>query len=95
MTTVTKKDLVDSIGRKLKLNQLYVLNVVESFIGSVKNHLQSGDRIEIRGFGVFETKIRRSRIGRNPKKPENVVTIPERKVVHFKVGREFKKMIGQ
>lgn len=95
MATVTKKELVDSIAEKLNLNQLDVRNVVEEFIRSIKSHMQAGDRIEIRDFGVFEIKIRKSRIGRNPKKPQNVVTIPERKVVHFKVGREFKKLITQ
>lgn len=95
MATITKKELVDKIAERLNLNQLDVRRVVEDFIKSVKEDLTSGNRIEIRDFGVFEIKIRKSRIGRNPKKPENVVTIPERKVVHFKVGREFKKLIKQ
>lgn len=95
MATVTKKELVDSIAERLDLNQLDVKRVVEDFIKSVKNHIQSGNRIEIRDFGVFEIRIRKPRIGRNPKKPQDVVTIPERKVVHFKVGREFKKLLGQ
>jgi nucleoid DNA-binding protein len=38
--------------------------------------------------------VRKSRIGRNPKKPENVVTIPERKVVKFKPGKVMKKRVG-
>lgn len=95
MATVTKKELVDSIAEKLDLNQLDVRNVVEEFIRSVRSHMQAGDRIEIRDFGVFEIRIRKSRIGRNPKKPQDVVTIPERRIVHFKVGREFKKLITQ
>lgn len=93
MATVTKKELVDKIAERMDLNQLDVKRVVEDFIRSVKEQLTAGNRIEIRDFGVFEIKIRKSRIGRNPKKPQNVVTIPERKVVHFKVGREFKRLI--
>lgn len=94
MATVTKKDLVDKIAVKLGMNQPDVRKVVENFIGSVKEEIKGGNRIEIRDFGVFEIKIRKQRIGRNPKKPQNVVTIPERRVVHFKVGREFKKLVG-
>lgn len=94
MATVTKKELVDSIAERLKLNQQDVRRVIEDFIHGVKTQIQTGNRIEIRDFGVFEIKIRKQRIGRNPKKPQDVVTIPERKVVHFKVGREFKKLIG-
>jgi nucleoid DNA-binding protein len=95
MATITKKELADKIAEKLNLNQLDVKNVIEDFIKNVKDELKSGNRIEIRDFGVFEIKIRKSRIGRNPKKPQDVVTIPERKVVHFKVGREFKNLIVQ
>jgi len=94
MATVTKKELVDSIAGRLGLNQLDVRKVVEDFIHSVKEQISSGNRIEIRDFGVFEIKIRKPRIGRNPKKPQNVVTIPERKIVHFKAGREFKRLIA-
>lgn len=93
MATVTKKELVDSIAARLGINQLDVRRVVEDFIKSVKEQIGSGNRIEIRDFGVFEIKIRKSRIGRNPKKPQDVVTIPERKIVHFKAGREFKRLI--
>ncbi len=93
MATITKKELVDGIAERLNINQLDVRRVVEDFIKSIKSHINAGDRIEIRDFGVFEIKIRKPRIGRNPKKPQDVVTIPERKVVHFKVGREFKKLI--
>ena len=94
MDTVTKKDLIDKIAERMNINQLEVRKIVEEFIAGVKENMQMGNRIEIRDFGVFEIKIRKPRIGRNPKKPENVVTIPERKVVHFKVGRGFKKMVG-
>lgn len=94
MATVTKKELVEKIAGELNLAQQDVRNVVEAFIKNVKSSIQTGNRIEIRDFGVFEIKERKPRIGRNPKKPQDVVTIPARKVVHFKVGREFKSLIG-
>ena len=93
MGTVTKRDLVGKIAESSGIPKQDVLSTVEGFIKSIKNEIQAGNRIEIRDFGVFEIKERKARIGRNPKKPENVVQIPARKVVHFKVGREFKKLI--
>lgn len=94
MGTVTKKDLVDKVAMEMGVPRLDVRNVVEGFIKNVKAEIQAGNRIEIRDFGVFEIKERKPRIGRNPKRPQDVVTIPARKVVHFKVGREFKKLVG-
>ena len=49
--------------------------------------------MEFRDFGVFEVCVRKARIGRNPNKPENVVTIPERKVVKFKAGKLMKAAV--
>ena len=95
MATIAKKDLVEKIAVELNLPRQDVRRVVENFIKNVKAEIQAGNRIEIRDFGVFEIKHRKPRIGRNPKKPQDVVTIPARKVVHFKVGREFKKIIEQ
>ncbi|MBR7137479.1 MAG: HU family DNA-binding protein, partial [Clostridia bacterium] len=48
--------------------------------------------IELRNFGVFEIKVRKSRKGRNPNKPKNEVVIPERAVVKFRAGKELKKL---
>jgi DNA-binding protein HU-beta/integration host factor subunit alpha len=52
--------------------------------------LAKGDKVELRNFGVFEVKVRRARIGRNPNAPETDVPIPERSVVKFKPGKEMR-----
>ena len=58
----------------------------------IKRSLRRGDRVELRGFGVFSTNIQKARISRNPKTGEKVNT-PEKKTIHFKMGKElFKKM---
>ena len=93
MATVTKKQLADSIALDLGLTQMETKKVIEAFFEKLKQHLTQGDRVELRDFGVFSVKERRSRLGRNPNKPQEVVTIPQRKVVHFKVGREWKKRV--
>ncbi len=93
MATITKKQLADNIALDLGLTQMETKKVIEAFLEKLKTHLSGGDRIELRDFGVFSVKERKSRLGRNPNKPQEVVTIPKRRVVHFKVGREWKKRV--
>ncbi len=58
----------------------------------IKRSLKKGDRVELRGFGVFSTKIQKARISRNPKTGEKVNT-PEKKTIHFKMSKDlFKKL---
>ena len=58
----------------------------------IKRTLKRGDRVELRGFGVFSSNIQRARISRNPKTSEKVNT-PEKKTIHFKMAKDmFKKL---
>ena len=58
----------------------------------IKRALKKGDRVELRGFGVFSTNIQKARISRNPKTGEKVNT-PEKKTIHFKMSKDlFKKL---
>ena len=58
----------------------------------IKQALKRGDRVELRGFGVFSTNIQKAKISRNPKSGEKVNT-PEKKTIHFKMSKEmFKKL---
>jgi len=93
MATVTKKELISKISEALDAKHSDTGRVVEALIKQIKIEIQAGNRIEIRDFGVFQIKQRKQRIGRNPKKPQDVVTIPARNIVHFKAGRGFKKLI--
>ena len=61
-------------------------------LNEIKKTLKRGERVELRGFGVFSTKIQKARISRNPKTGEKVNT-PEKKTIHFKMAKElFKKL---
>ena len=61
-------------------------------LSEIKRALKRGDRVELRGFGVFSTNIQKSRISRNPKTGEKVNT-PEKKSIHFKMSKDlFKKL---
>ena len=56
-------------------------------LNEIKRALKRGDRVELRGFGVFSTKTQKSRISRNPKTGEKVNT-PEKKTIHFKMSKD-------
>ena len=61
-------------------------------LNEIKKALKRGDRVELRGFGMFSTNIQKARISRNPKTGEKVNT-PEKKTIHFKMSKEmFKKL---
>jgi len=58
----------------------------------IKETLKRGERVELRGFGVFSSNIQKARISRNPKTGEKVNT-PEKKTIHFKMSKDlFKKL---
>ena len=66
--------------------------VVSVVLNEIKQALRRGDRVELRGFGIFSTNIQKARISRNPKTGEKINT-PEKKTIHFKMAKEmFKKL---
>lgn len=90
---MTKRQMVLKIAEETGLVQADVAAVVQRSLEHIIESLQNGENVEFRNFGVFEVQIRKSRIGRNPKKPDQTVTIPERKVVKFKPGKVMKDTI--
>ena len=64
----------------------------EIIFKEIKNTLKRGERVELRGFGVFSTNIQKARISRNPKTGDKVNT-PQKKTIHFKMAKDlFKKL---
>lgn len=90
---MTKRDLVMRIADETGLIQQDVYAVVQKSLDYIVEALDEGKTVEFRNFGVFEVRERKQRIGRNPNKPENVVTIPARKVVKFKPGKIMREKI--
>ena len=83
------KQLSKNYPNFLKKDLEKFLNII---LSEIKKTLKRGERIELRGFGVFYTNIQKSRISRNPKTGEKVNT-PEKKTIHFKMAKEmFKKL---
>ncbi|EEF57228.1 histone family protein DNA-binding protein [Pedosphaera parvula Ellin514] len=88
--TMTKRDLVIRISNETGLVQQQVLDVVQKTLDYIAEALSKGDKVELRNFGVFEVKVRKARIGRNPNAPATDVPIPQRSVVKFKPGKEMR-----
>lgn len=89
---MTKKDIILRIADDTGLKQTDVKKVVQKTFDYMIEALVRGEKIELRNFGVFKIKERKSRTGRNPRTGE-VVPVPPRKVVVFKPGLEMKKQI--
>ena len=88
--TLTKRDLVIRISEETGLVQQQVLDVIQRTLDYIAEAVAKGDNVELRNFGVFEVKVRKARIGRNPNAPETDVPIPQRSVVKFKPGKEMR-----
>lgn len=90
---MTKRDLVMRIADETGMIQSDVYAVIQKTLDYIVEALEGSDTVEFRNFGVFEVRERKQRIGRNPNRPENVVTIPARKVVKFKPGKIMREKI--
>lgn len=92
---MTRAELIASLAEKNRnLTQADVELVVKTIIGCMADYLASGGRMEIRGFGSFSVNKRPARMGRNPKTGESV-PVPEKRVPHFKMGRELRERVDK
>ena len=83
------KQLSDSYPNFLKKDIEKFLNII---LNEIKKTLKRGERVELRGFGIWSIHTQKARISRNPKTGEKVQT-PEKKTIHFKIAKEmFKKL---
>jgi DNA-binding protein HU-beta len=86
---VVKQDIVSRVAEQKGITKVKAEIAVDAFFDSLKSALKSGERIELRGFGVFVVKPRKSGIGRNPRTGAEV-PIPPGKTVRFKPGKEIR-----
>jgi DNA-binding protein HU-beta len=84
---VIKLDIINRLAEETGIPKLKAEQAVEALFSSMKDALARGDRIELRGFGVFIVKPRKRGVGRNPRTGEEVA-IPSGKTIRFKPGKE-------
>jgi len=68
--------------------------IVNIFFDTISEAISKGDRVELRGFGVFDVKVREARIARNPKNGE-AIAVPAKKVPFFRMGKDMKDRINK
>lgn len=91
---MNKSDLIEGLAKRLpSMAGRDVEVIINTIFDSMTDALVRGDRIEIRGFGSFEVRTRKPRVGRNPKTGSSV-NVSERKVPFFKVGKELKERVN-
>lgn len=93
MANLTKRDLVLEISRETGITQQEVFDVIQMTLDAITEALASGRDVELRNFGVFEVRLTKSRVGRNPHKPDVDVVIPERATVKFKSGKIMRQRV--
>jgi nucleoid DNA-binding protein len=95
MANLTKRDMVVSISEAVGITQQQTFDVIQRTLDHITNSLAEGNNVELRNFGVFEVRLTKSRIGRNPNRPEKDVIIPARATVKFKPGKIMRQRVLQ
>ncbi len=90
---MTKADLIEEVSRAVQMSRKDSEVIVETILESIVKSLRSGEKIEIRGFGSFRTRERKSRVGRNPKTGARV-DVPAKRIPYFKSSRELKDAVN-
>ena len=88
---MVKHDIVTEVVNRTGLSKTKAEIAVETVFETMKRAMERGDRIELRGFGVFNVRPRKTGIGRNPRTGEEVV-IPPGKAVRFKPGKDLQSL---
>ena len=89
---MTKADLVMEVAKQTSLTKKESETVIKTIFDSISDALSEGDKVELRGFGSFRVRDRRSRQGRNPKTGDTV-SVPAKKVPFFKAGKELRALV--
>ena len=91
---MNKAELITSMAEKSQLTKKDAESALKAFIDSVQEALENGEKVQLVGFGTFETRERAAREGRNPRTKETI-TIPASTVPVFKAGKEFKDRVNK
>lgn len=89
---MNKTDLVNNIADKSGLTKKDVEAVLNGFLGEITEALANGEKVQLIGFGTFETRRRSGRTGRNPQ-TGSTIEIPESNVPAFKAGNKLKEAV--
>ena len=91
---MNKAELITSMAEKSQLTKKDAETALKAFIDSVQEALENGEKVQLVGFGTFETRERAAREGRNPRTKETI-NIPASTVPVLKAGKEFKERVNK
>ncbi|GIW61320.1 MAG: transcriptional regulator [Patescibacteria group bacterium] len=92
MIRLTKKDLIEIVAKKSNLTNKAAREAVQTMLNTIRDSLRRGEKVVLTGFGTFNIRTRRQRVGRNPKTGEKIM-LAARKTPGFTPGKTFKKAI--
>jgi DNA-binding protein HU-beta len=92
---VNKQELIAELAAKSNLTKKDAESAVNNFIGVIEAALVKGEKVQLIGFGTFETRTRKARKGRNPRKPDEVMDIPASTAPVFKAGKALKEAVNK
>ena len=84
---MNKAELVAAVAEKTGFTKKDAEVAINAMVASIEDALVNGDKVQLIGFGTFETRERKARQGRNPRKPEEVIKIEASKAPVFKAGK--------
>ncbi len=90
---MTRADLIEEFSRVVQILRREAVVVVETLLQSMVEALRAGDKVEVRGFGRFDTRQRPGRMGRNPKSGQ-AVEVPAKTIPFFKPSKEVRELIN-
>jgi integration host factor subunit beta len=91
---MNKNDLIEKVSGRVKIPSKAAKVILDGIFDSMKESLEKGERIEIRGFGSFAMRQYGGYKGRNPKTGK-IVDVPPKKLPYFKVGKELKDLVNK
>jgi len=91
---LTKEEIINSIYMQIGYSKKISENILEDFFEIIFSNLKKNNKVKIAKFGTFHVRVKKSRIGRNPKTKEKKI-ISQRKVILFKASKELKKAINK
>ncbi|MDD6919909.1 MAG: HU family DNA-binding protein [Eubacteriales bacterium] len=92
---MNKAELIAAVAEKTGVTKKDAEKAVNATISAISESLQSGDKVQLIGFGTFEVRNRKARTGRNPRKPGETIKIPASKAPVFKAGKALKDTVNK
>ena len=92
---MNKAELVAAVAEKTNFTKKDAEVTINAFLSTIEDALVKGEKVQLIGFGTFDTRDRKARQGRNPRKPDEVIDIPASKAPVFKAGKALKDAVNK